>query len=308
MNRISIISILVMLSTIQPNSTTNLSKYNQKMNKFEANRASVETSYNAYSNDGYISLAGSNITITPFPGGGGSSGSSSDRKVSASDLSKNKVEDVDNYNGLKTGNFRSDTWRGSNLIGRYMDINVTSIKKVTGVYSHFGSYFDYNILKSGSASSTIEESNEYTDTKTESFSFSISVNGYVEAKLEAKASIDVISASVGVGAKIGATYTYGCTYTRSTTETYKWTNSFSISSATADYCLEGYSLSIGKQGTYYVIEGDYQETSIWWWGDYPTQGISRQYFTSVIGNPANFNYCFVYKAKSDSNTDYYNTK
>lgn len=189
-----------------------------------------------------------------------------------------------------------------------MDINITSIKKVTGVYSHLTSYFDYNVLKSGAASSAIEESNEYTDTKTESFSFSVSVNGYVEAKLEAKASVDVMSVSAGVGVKIGATYSYGCTYTRSTTEIYKWTNYFSITSDTADYCPDGYSLSIGKHGTYYVVEGNYQETSIWWWGDYPTQGTSRQSFVSVIANPSNFNYCFVYKAKSDSNTDYYNTK
>lgn len=308
MKLFNIIGAFTFLLTIEPSSNANLVGTNRQGNRFEANETSVETEYDTYSNDGYISLESSSVSITPFPGGGGSSGSSSDRKVSAGDLSKNKVEDCNSYNGLTIGNFRSDSWRGSNLIGRYMDINIASIKKVTGVYSHFGSYFDYNILKSGAAYSTIEDSNEYTDTKTESFSFSMSVSNYVEAKLEAKADIDVISASVSFGTKIGATYSYGCTYTRSTTETYKWTNYFSISSSTADYCPEGYSLSIGKQGTYYVVEGDYQETSVWWWGDYPTQGTSRQYFKSVIANPTNFNYCYVYKAKSDSDSDYYNTK
>ncbi len=281
----------------------------QNGKKLEANPANAETVFGLDDNDSYISLTNSGLNNKPHPiGGGGSSSSSSDRKVKASDLSKNVVENCEGYNELKVGNFNSDTWRGSNMIGRYMNINIKSIKKVTGVYSHFGSYFDYNILKSGSVNSTIEESNEFTDTLTNSFSFSMSINGYVESKLEAEAKIDVISASVGIGTKTGATFSYGCTYTRSSTMTYKWTNIFTISSATADYCPDGYALSLGKQGTYYVVEGDYQEMSMWWWGNYPTQGTSRQDFTSVIANPSNFNCCYVYKAKTDSDTDYFNKK
>ncbi len=227
------------------------------------------------------------------------------RKVSSNDLIKNKTEEVTSYGSLKLGHMESERWRGSNMIGRYMDINITKIIKVTGIYSHFGSYFDHDILASGTATSVFSQASSFTDTIHSSFSFNFAVDYYVESKMEAVASIDVVQASVGVGEKIGASYTYNCRYSRNTMTSSYWSSHFTISRETADYCPDGYALSVGKEGTYYFIEGNYQETSIWWWGDYPTQGTSPVYFTTVLANPDNFNYCFAYKNKLNTDDDYF---
>ena len=271
------------------------------------NDSSTRLSYEDL-DDTFFSNYSSTISTTPYPSSGSGSSSTSTRKVDASDLSPNIEVKNQNYGGLVKGHLKSEKWTGANLIGRYMDIEVTDVVKVTGVYSHFPEYFDYNILKSGSVKSVVEQSNTYCDTISESMSFSTQMNYRVEAALEAKASINVISSDLAISTKSGSVYNYDCKYTRTTTQTYRWTDTFSISQATADYCPEGYTLSIGKQGTYYVVTGNYQETSIWWWGDYPTQGTSRESFTAVIAKPQNFNSCFVYKKKTDSNTDYYNKK
>lgn len=233
---------------------------------------------------------------------------SDDSKVAAENLEKNTTEDIESYGELKKGHCESEKWRGSNLIGRYMDMNITKIIKVTGIYSHFSSYFDHDVLESGTAKSAFDKAGSFTDTTHKSFSFNYGVDYYVESKMEATAKIDVVKASVGVGEKMGASYTYDCRFTRNTMTTANWSEHFSISKITADYCPEGYSLSLGKQGVYYFIEGDYQEMSIWWWGNYPTQGTSKQYFTTVLATPDNFNYCFAYKNKLNTDDDYYKGK
>lgn len=241
----------------------------------------------------------------PYPGGGGGGGGTTDeRLVHSYDLKETTITTVDKYNDITTGNFHSDGWRGSNLIGRYMDININKIGRVNGVYSHFPGYFEYSLLKSGSVKADIDSKSTFTDTTKESFSFNTSVDYYVESKLEAKADLEIVSASVGVGTKTGATFSYGCEYTRVVTQTDSWSIHFTINQDTAKYCPDGYTLSIGRQGIFYEIEGDYQEMSVWWWGARATQGQSRKKFTAVIANPSDFNYCFVYKKKG-YDWDYY---
>lgn len=231
--------------------------------------------------------------------------STSTTKITTNQLTKNKEEQIESYKNLSISSFESDGWRGSNLIGRHMNINITKIIKVTGIYSHFSSYFDHDILESGSANSAFSSNSTYTDTNNLSYAFNFSVNYYVEAKLEAKANIDVVSTSASLNQKYGASYVYSCTNTRNSTVTQYWSTNFTISEKTADYCLEGYSLSIGKQGVYYYFVGNYQEISEWWWGNYATQGTSTQYFVCVLANPSDFDYCFAYKLKSDTESDYY---
>lgn len=231
--------------------------------------------------------------------------STDNRLVKESDLRKNEITELDSYKDLSTGHYKSDEWRGSNMIGRYMDIYITGIYQINGIYSHYSSYFDHDILESGSASTYIDTTESFTDTKALSLSFDFSVNYYVEAKLESCANIDVVSASASVKEKVGASYVYDCTHTRNSTIETKWSSHFSISSKTAAYCPDGYAISIGKEGTYYFIEGYYQEMSMWWWGNYETQGTTHQYFTSVLANPSNSNYCFAYKNKLNTNDDYF---
>lgn len=252
--------------------------------------------------------SGKGFAKYPGAGGGGGTPDSSDRKVKASDLRENIVTNIENFRNLSIGNQHSDSWRCSDLIGHYLNINISNISKVNGVYSHFPAYFDYNLLKSGAVQSSIDETDEYKDTYTEALSFSSSVDSRFEGAIAAKVSDDSDSLGAGMQIKSGATYAYGCALTRSSMKSYKWSASFSITAATAAYCPDGYALSIGKQGTYYVIEGDYQEYSIWWWGDYPTSGSEKQSFKAVFSNPSDLVYSFVYKLKSDTERDFVSNK
>lgn len=231
--------------------------------------------------------------------------SSNDRCVSENDLRENKITEFSSCKDLSTGHIKSDEWRGSNAIGRYMDIYISRIFKVNGIYSHYSSYFDHDILESGSASTYIDTSETFTDTKSQSLAFDFSVNYYVEAKLESYTEIDVVSQNTSIKEKAGASYVYDCTHTRNVITETKWSSHFSISKETAKYCPDGYSISIGKEGTYYYIVGSYQEMSMWWWGNYKTQGTKEQYFTCVLANPNNFNYCFAYKNKLNTDKDYF---
>ncbi len=231
---------------------------------------------------------------------------SSDRKVQADDLTKNIMNPASSIsNGIKLGNYKSDTWRGTNLIGRYMDINITSITEVTGIYSHYSSYFDHDILESGSASVNFDSEATYIDSFSSSFSFNFNVDYKVEKALEVAAGIEIADESAAVNKKYGASFNYNCNFTRNTMKTYYWSSHFSLSSKTAPYCPDGYSITIGKQGTYYYIEGNYQETSIWWWGDKPTQGTSKQYFNAIFATPDVYSYCFAYRNKLDKDSDYF---
>ncbi len=228
------------------------------------------------------------------------------KEITANDLVENSVSSMNSLKGITVNEtFDSDGWRGANAIGRFYRIKVTTINRITGIYSHFGSYFDRSILESGSAQTAVEVADSYSDTYSESLSYKETIDLYAEAKMEAKLDLDVASLSAGFGEKIGASYTYGCTYTRNKTENQKWSTVFSLSKDTARYCPSGYGLSIGKEGTYYLLSGEYQEYSHWWWGNYPTQGSSRKYFSTVSANPANFIYCFAYKLKSDTDRDFY---
>lgn len=229
--------------------------------------------------------------------------------VKPSDLIENQISEVSNYKHLEKGtSIQSQGWRGSNLIGRYYKIDITKITKVQGIYSHLGSYFDKSVLQSGSAEESLKSSDTYTDTRTESFSYTYSIEKYIDVALSAKIDVDVATLSARFGVKTGATYSYGCTYTESQTSSYQWSTNFNIGSNAANYCPDGYGLSVGKEGTYYLLEGQYQEYSQWWWGDKPTQGTSMKYFSTVLASPSDFIYCFAYKKKSDTTGDYYYRK
>lgn len=238
--------------------------------------------------------SGKSFAQDPGAGGGGTP-DSSDRKVKASDLRENMKESLASFRGLSVRNaLHSESWRGDGLIGHYMKIDITSIYRINGVYSHFPAYFDYNILKSGSVQASVVEAGEFKDTYSESLSFSFAIDGRVEKSLNAGVNLDDVSLSGSMQLKGGAAFTYDCSMTRFSTFSYRWSKYFSISSATADYCPDGYALSIGKQGTYYVIKGNYQDYTNWWWGDYPTSGSESKEFTAVFANPPiSFTHSFI---------------
>jgi hypothetical protein len=225
-------------------------------------------------------------------------------KISASDLQPNVVTFVSNYGSVSIGNHKSDTWRGANFLSHYMKYNISKIYHVNGVYSHFPDYFDHDVLASGSAAESIEREKKFSDTYTKSFSYSFGVDIHLESALSLLAKLSGITSSASLNLKIGATYSYSCSYTRTQTRNFSWTSYFSVNSTTADYCPQGYTLSVGKAGDYYEIEGKYQEHTIWWWGDFPSQDTTIKDFNAVLASPSDYGYCFVYKLKTNTTQDY----
>lgn len=179
------------------------------------------------------------------------SGSNSDdqgRKVQASDLKKNTINSVDQCYGIKIDTFDSTGWRGRNAIGRVMRVKIENIYQITGIYSHFGSYFDHSILESGSAQEAFESAGSYTDTYANSCSFDYQIDEHTEEGIQAKLDIDAASLSTNSNVKSGATFNFNCTYTRNSVESFKWSSRFSLGKEAADYCPDGYGLSSAEKG------------------------------------------------------------
>lgn len=230
---------------------------------------------------------------------------SNNKIVTKDNLKENYYnERIENWNGISKGEYRTNSWFVG-AFSRYMNVKINKIKRAVGVYSHLYNYFSSPILEANAGKFSISSNTTYIENISNSLSFNCSVDGHVEETLSMKANLDFVSADAKVTTKTGISYAFDTKFTRSATQEVKWSSQFEINENCAKYCPEGYGISIGLVGTYYIFEGEYQEMTSWWWGDFPTQGTEPHNFIATYATPFEYTYTFVYKKIGDSEKDYY---
>lgn len=228
---------------------------------------------------------------------------SPDCLVSEDDLIKNDEDPVSSTGtGLYANqSFHSETW---GAIGHYYLIEISNITSVTGAYSHFGYFYEKNLLESGNLDVSFYRDSTYTVTSGHSVTYSFNVDSKVESAIGAKENVYDLNMNVDAHQKTGASYIYNYTYSRMNQSTERWSTNIELNKNTARYCPDGYSITVGMIGHFYLIHGTYQEYTNWWWGDYPSSGSELKTFDAIVCNEQTMTLGYVYLEGGDDDVKF----
>ena len=196
-------------------------------------------------------------------------------------------------------------------MGHELDYKVNLIEKINGQYCHWSKGFYSKVaLLDGSLSSLEESDYSYIASSSISVSMVSTMFYSLASAVTAFASLDsIVSASATL--KEGSTFTEQNKYTYSRTKTYNYYSNekIKLDANSASSCPDGYSISIGLIGTFYLLNITYTEYTNWWWGKYVTQGTNENTTTNVIvPNETDMTKGYVLQKIGDSETKYYLAK
>lgn len=230
----------------------------------------------------------------------------SDFEISRYNIKSTSVDDDISAKGDCKVNVAFDSdWFKVGGFSHFYRITPLSIKKVKGVYSNLFPYVSKNALADESVSYKKDTDYIYTETKTETVSFEIDLSIKIFLSLWAKLASKEVSAEAAVSSKEEMSYNYANSKTFSSTSKVAYSSSMRLNSASTKSCPDGYSMSLGLVGTYYVINASIQEYTIWWWGNSPTSGQSTYTRECVYSNESTMSQGYVFQITGDSEHFYY---
>lgn len=80
--------------------------------------------------------------------------------------------------------------------------------------------------------------------------------------------------------------------------------SLSLKEGAADYCPDGWAISIGLIGTYYIVDFEYQDFTNWWWGQQPTNGSSPTRMKVTIADESAMSFGLIHRKDRNDGVSY----
>lgn len=190
----------------------------------------------------------------------------------------------------------------SGFFDNYFEYKILSIKEYKGVYSHFQYYSKY-LLESGSASFDYSKDFNYKTSMGKTVNFLFTVNKTLEMAFYTE--LDIVSDFSSAGSKINSKhtdsmmYSYGTFYTRKSVAEYNMSEKLHLGRESAEYCPDGYSMSIGLTGKFWEIEFEYRNV---------VAGIKKDAYKNskaVLSDESEMSYNFVYRNDKTFETGFY---
>lgn len=191
-------------------------------------------------------------------------------------------------------------WDG--LTSHTLKWSVLAVTQVTGVYAFSdvcGGFVSKYALEAGNAE--IKNSYRYQTAKGVNILFSRNYYWNITNTVNAYVTGEYASANLEI--QQGLVFTSGVSYSYMEKTERDFSMTLTLNKNSARYCPEGWGMTIGLVGTYYVLEFQCQDFINWWWGQQPADGSGPVRYRVVVADENYMTICFVHKKVDDAYND-----
>lgn len=191
-------------------------------------------------------------------------------------------------------------WDG--LTSHTLKWSVLAVTQVTGVYAYSnvcGGFVSKHVLEAGNA--TVQNSYRYQSVEGVNIVYESdyywnvrnAVNGFVTGEYTS-ANLEIQS---------GLVFASGASYSSMQKVEHDFSMLLTLNKNSARYCPEGWGMTLGLVGTYYILEFQFHDFTNWWWGQQPTNGGSPVRYRVTVAEEVFMTTCFVHKKVNDTYND-----